>query len=62
MGQPHRPKAWYSAAPDGRVWCHRCQQMVERDEVDTHTAVCWPEVGRPYAEPPCYNSAKRQEK
>lgn len=38
-------KAFYSAAPDGRVVCHRCQAVMAREDVARHTAVCWPDAG-----------------
>jgi hypothetical protein len=41
----HRPKAFYSAAPDGMVTCQRCRELLQRTEVARHTAVCWPECG-----------------
>lgn len=38
-------KAFYSAAPDGRVVCHRCQAVMAREAMAQHTAVCWPDAG-----------------
>ena len=47
---PHQPKAWYHATGNGRFLCRRCRETVSREELDAHTAVCWPEVGQNQSE------------
>jgi hypothetical protein len=46
MTSSHQPKAWYHATRNGRFVCHRCKAELSRSELDDHTAVCWPEVGK----------------
>lgn len=46
MTSSHQPKAWYHATGSGRFLCHRCKEEFDREELDDHTAVCWPEVGK----------------
>lgn len=48
----HIPKAWYSVTKDGRFWCHRCRQVVTKAQRASHTAVCWPEAGKPMTNSP----------